>query len=182
MDLHDVIRRPLVTEKHMHLAEKYRQYAFEVQGSANKTEIKSAVEKLFDVKVSSVNTAIMTGKTKRRRQNWFRTPNWKKAVVNAAETDTIFLNRRHGPGLRALRTNRTEELEHATHNVMAEFGDRANVMKLYFGGDLEAAVALTGQVAGRIDGVRPVAEVIRETADECLAILEGLAERYPRSA
>jgi enoyl-[acyl-carrier protein] reductase II len=108
--------------------------------------------------------------------------NWKKAVVNAAETDTVFLNRRHGPGLRALRTKRTEELENATHNVMAEFGDRANVLKLYFGGDLEAAVALTGQVAGRIDGIRPVAEVIRETADECLAILERLAERYPRTA
>ncbi|MEN8159218.1 MAG: nitronate monooxygenase [Myxococcota bacterium] len=108
--------------------------------------------------------------------------NWKKAVVNAAETDTVFLNRRHGPGLRALRTNRTEELEDATHNVMTEFGDRANVMKLYFGGDLEAAVALSGQVAGRIDGVRPVAEVIRETAEDCLAILERLAERYPRSA
>jgi enoyl-[acyl-carrier protein] reductase II len=108
--------------------------------------------------------------------------NWKQAVVAAAETDTIFLNRQHGPGLRALRTKRTEELEHATHNVMAEFGDRANVMKLYFGGDLEAAVALSGQVAGRIDSVRPVAEVIRETADECLALLERLAERYPRAS
>jgi enoyl-[acyl-carrier protein] reductase II len=107
--------------------------------------------------------------------------NWKQAVVAAAETDTIFLNRQHGPGLRALRTKRTEELEHATHNVMAEFGDRANVMKLYFGGDLEAAVALSGQVAGRIDSVRPVGEVIRETADECLALLERLAERYPRA-
>ena len=67
--------------------------------------------------------------------------NWKRAVVEAAETDTVFLNRQHGPGLRALRTKRTEELEHATHNVMVEFGDRANVMKLYFGGELEAAVA-----------------------------------------
>ncbi len=107
--------------------------------------------------------------------------NWKRAVVDAAETDTIFLNRQHGPGLRALRTKRTEELEHATHNVMSEFGDRANVMKLYFGGDLEAAVALSGQVAGRIDAVRPVGEVIRETAEECLALLERLAERYPRA-
>jgi enoyl-[acyl-carrier protein] reductase II len=107
--------------------------------------------------------------------------NWKQAVIEAAETDTVFLNRQHGPGLRALRTKRTEELEHATHNVMVEFGDRANVMKLYFGGELEAAVALTGLVAGRIDPVRPVAEVIRETADECLALLEQLAERYPRA-
>ena len=55
---------------------------------------------------------------------------------------------------------------------MSEFGDRANVLKLYFGGDLEAALALSGQVAGRIDAVRPVADVIRETAADCLALLE----------
>jgi enoyl-[acyl-carrier protein] reductase II len=107
--------------------------------------------------------------------------NWKRAVVAAAETDTVFLNRRHGPGLRALRTKRSEELEHAAHNVMSEFGDRANVMKLYFGGDLEAALALSGQVAGRIDAVRPVAEIVRETAADCLALLERLAARYPRA-
>jgi enoyl-[acyl-carrier protein] reductase II len=107
--------------------------------------------------------------------------NWKRAIVAAAETDTVFLNRRHGPGLRALRTKRSEELEHAAHDVMSEFGDRANVMKLYFGGELEAALALSGQVAGRIDAVRPVAEVIRETAADCLSLLERLAERYPRA-
>ena len=116
-----------------------------------------------------------------RRSNRRCTRTGSRPWSAAAETDTIFLNRQHGPGLRALRTKRTEELEHATHNVMAEFGDRANVLKLYFGGDLEAAVALSGQVAGRIDSVRPVGEVIRETADECLALLERLAERYPRA-
>ena len=104
---------------------------------------------------------------------------WKQAVVRAAETDTIFLNRAVGPGLRALRTKHSEELEHATHNVMAEFGDRAKVMSLYFGGDLEASIALSGQVAGRIDAVRPVAEIIRECADECLVILAKLAAAYP---
>jgi enoyl-[acyl-carrier protein] reductase II len=108
--------------------------------------------------------------------------NWKQAIVAAAETDTVFLNRSHGPGLRALRTKRSEGLEQATHNVMSEFGDRANVLKLYFGGDLEAALALSGQVAGRIDAVRPVADVIRETAADCLALLAQLAARYPRSA
>jgi enoyl-[acyl-carrier protein] reductase II len=55
-------------------------------------------------------------------------------------------------------------------------------MRLYFGGDLEAALALSGQVAGRIDAVRPVADVIRETAEDCLALLERLAARYPREA
>ena len=65
---------------------------------------------------------------------------------------------------------------------MSEFGDRAKMLKLYFGGDLEAALALSGQVAGRIDAVRPVAEVIRETAADCLALLERLAAHYPRAA
>jgi enoyl-[acyl-carrier protein] reductase II len=105
---------------------------------------------------------------------------WKQAVVRAAETDTIFLNRAVGPGLRALRTKRSEELEHATHNVMAEFGERAKVMSLYFGGELEASIALSGQVAGRIDAVRPVAEIVRECAADCLAILERVARAYPR--
>ena len=105
--------------------------------------------------------------------------NWKQAVVGAAETDTVFLNRRIGPGLRALRTKHAESLEDATHNVMAEFGDRAKVLSLYFGGDLEASIALSGQVAGRIDAVRPVREIIRECASECLAILARLAEQYP---
>jgi enoyl-[acyl-carrier protein] reductase II len=105
--------------------------------------------------------------------------NWKRAIVAAAETDTVFLNRRFGPGLRALRTARSESLEHAEHNAMSEFGDRERVMKLYFGGDMEASIALAGQVAGRIDAVRPVAEILRETASECLAVLERLHARYP---
>lgn len=105
--------------------------------------------------------------------------NWKQAIVRAAETDTVFLNRRLGPGLRALRTKHAESLEDATHNVMAEFGDRAKLMSLYFGGDLEASIALSGQVAGRIDAVRPVREILRECATECLAILARLAKRYP---
>jgi enoyl-[acyl-carrier protein] reductase II len=105
--------------------------------------------------------------------------NWKRAIVAAAETDTIFLNRRHGPGLRALRTRRSEALEHAEGNAMGEFGDAERVMRLYFGGEMEASIALAGQVVGRIEAVRPVREILRETADECLAILARLARRYP---
>ena len=107
---------------------------------------------------------------------------WKQAVVAAAETDTVFLNRRHGPGLRALRTARSEALEDAEQNAMSEFGDRERVLRLYFGGDLEASLALCGQVAGRIDAVRPVGEILRETADECRAILARLAARYSAPA
>jgi enoyl-[acyl-carrier protein] reductase II len=104
--------------------------------------------------------------------------NWKNAIVAAAETDTIFLNRRFGPGLRALRTERSEALEYADQNVMGEFGRAAD---LYFGGDMNAAIALSGQVAGRIDSVRPVADVIRDTAKEFFEVIEGIADSYLRA-
>lgn len=89
--------------------------------------------------------------------------NWKNAIVEAAETDTLFLNGQHSPALRALRTNKTEALVTADHNVFGDFGD---AQALYFGGDMEAAIALTGQVAGRIDAVRPVADIISDTVTE----------------
>lgn len=104
--------------------------------------------------------------------------NWKQAVIDAAETDTVFLNQHTSPALRALRTERTEQYEFDTDaNAMELFGD---AMALYFGGDMNAAIALGGQVAGRIDEVRPVAEIIRECADECLEVLGQLADRYLR--
>ena len=86
--------------------------------------------------------------------------NWKQAIVAAAETDTVFLNRFSRPGLRALRTQTTERLEREEHVGMDVF---ARAMDLYFGGDMEAAIALAGQVVGRIDAVKPVAEIITET-------------------
>ena len=101
--------------------------------------------------------------------------NWKNAIIAADETDTIFLNRRHGPGLRALRTDHTEALEYAEGNVMGELG---KAMDLYFGGDLNASIALTGQVAGRIDSVRPVADIIREASKEFFEVLDDVAGRY----
>jgi len=89
--------------------------------------------------------------------------NWKDAIVNGAETDTVFLNRFSRPGLRAIRTARTTRLERDEHVPLTEM---ARAMDLYFGGDMESAVALTGQVMGRIDSVRPVAEIIESTVDE----------------
>ncbi|MEI6700633.1 MAG: nitronate monooxygenase [Actinomycetota bacterium] len=85
---------------------------------------------------------------------------WKQAIVNAAETDTVFLNRFSRPGLRALRTERTTRLEHDDSVSMAEFG---NVKELYFGGDLEAAIALVGQVIGRIGSVETVEKILHDT-------------------
>jgi enoyl-[acyl-carrier protein] reductase II len=102
--------------------------------------------------------------------------NWKQAILDAAETDTVFLNQHTSPALRALRTSRTEAYEFDTEaNAMELFGD---AMALYFGGDMEAAIALGGQVAGRIDEIRPVAEIISTCAEECLAVLAGLADTY----
>jgi enoyl-[acyl-carrier protein] reductase II len=89
--------------------------------------------------------------------------NWKDAIIAAAETDTVFLNRFGRPGLRALRTQRSERLEREENVSMAEFG---TAMDLYFGGDMEASLALTGQVAGRIEGVRTAADIIHSTVRE----------------
>ncbi len=97
--------------------------------------------------------------------------NWKQAILRAAETDTLFLNERHSPALRALRTERTERLAVAEHNVFGDFGDP---QALYFGGDMEAAIALSGQVAGRIAEIRPVADIIAETVAGFAATVERL--------
>lgn len=104
--------------------------------------------------------------------------NWKQAIVDGAETDTVFLNQRHSPALRAIKTERTLGLQFAEHNV---FGDFGNALDLYFGGDMNAAIALSGQVQGRIESVVPVAEVINDTVTECRAILSDLADRYLRA-
>jgi len=89
----------------------------------------------------------------------------------------VFLNRHTKPALRALRTERTTALEFDTEsNAMALFG---RAMDLYFGGDMEAAIALSGQVAGRIDTIEPVAQIISQCANDCLALIANLAHRYP---
>jgi enoyl-[acyl-carrier protein] reductase II len=102
--------------------------------------------------------------------------NWKQAIVDAAETDTVFLNRFHSPALRALRTERTSRLERDTEsNVWTQFGD---AKALYFGGDMEAAIPLTGQVAGRIDSVRPVADILADVKREFFETLGRLSAQY----
>ena len=103
--------------------------------------------------------------------------NWKQAIVDAKATDTVFLNQNNSPALRALRTERTSRLLAETDNIMPEFG---SAQDLYFGGDMEAAVPLTGQVCGRIDSIRPVADIISETANDCLAVLQRLGKQYPQ--
>ena len=65
-NMYDVLKRPLFTEKCDRLKDKFNQYAFEVELTANKIEIRQAVEKIFGVKVLSVNTLRIHGKVKRR--------------------------------------------------------------------------------------------------------------------
>lgn len=97
--------------------------------------------------------------------------NWKNAIVNAAETDTVFLNRFGRPGLRALRTERTTQLEHEDQVGMDQF---ARTQDVYFGGDLEAGIALTGQIAGRITDVKPVEEILWGTVRQFRERVEAL--------
>ncbi len=102
--------------------------------------------------------------------------NWKQAIVGARETDTVFLNRHQSPALRALRTKKTSRLEYDTEtNAMREFG---TALDLYFGGDMEASIALSGQVCGRIDAVRPVAEIIAEVREQFFWEIGRLADKY----
>lgn len=99
--------------------------------------------------------------------------NWKNAIVGAAETDTVFLNRFGRPGLRALRTERTSRLEREEQVGMDQF---AGTQEVYFGGDLEAGIALTGQVAGRIREVLPVADILWSTVNEFRASAARVAQ------
>jgi len=97
--------------------------------------------------------------------------NWKNAIVGAAETDTVFLNRFGRPGLRALRTEKTTLLEREDQVDLSVFGRATD---LYFGGDMEASIALTGQVAGRITDIRPVRDIIWGTVNDYRTRTAGL--------
>lgn len=81
MNIYDVIRRPIVTEKGVAAKEADATLCFEVAGEANKTHIRHAVEKLFKVKVAAVRTANFEGKLRRRGRFAGHKPDWKKAYV-----------------------------------------------------------------------------------------------------
>ncbi len=102
--------------------------------------------------------------------------NWKQAMLAAKETDTVFLNQASRPALRALRTNRTAELlPLGAFNAMEHF---ARVKDLYFGGDMEAAIPLSGQVVGRIDAVKSAEQIVQETMAGFYETVAGLSARY----
>jgi len=89
MKAHEVIRRPLVTEKGMQKINDLNQYLFEVSNRATKNDVRLAVQKLFDVTVTQVRTMRMTGKWKRFGSSYGQRPDWKKAVVTLKTGDKI---------------------------------------------------------------------------------------------
>lgn len=89
MNIYDVIKKPLVTEKTTLEKDAKNVIAFEVDRDANKIEIKNAVEKLFKVEVTGVKTVNIAGKMKRFGKNIGKRSNWKKAYVTLKEGNNV---------------------------------------------------------------------------------------------
>jgi large subunit ribosomal protein L23 len=89
MNIHDILQRPLITEKSNMIKEASNKVSFIVAPAANKQQIKAAVEALFKVKVEAVQTAIIRGKIKRMGRYTGKRANYKKAVVTLKEGYTI---------------------------------------------------------------------------------------------
>lgn len=91
MNVSDVIKGPIITEKLDQAREKFRQYSFIVDRKATKHDVERAVQQLFKVSVESVRTNIVRGKVKRVGRNMGKRPNYKKAIVTLKEGDKIEL-------------------------------------------------------------------------------------------
>ena len=89
LESHQVIYRPLVTEKGVHKATRHNAYGFEVHPQATKTDVKRAVEELFNVQVVGVRTQNRLGKARRFRNRQGNTRTWKKAIVKLAPDSRI---------------------------------------------------------------------------------------------
>jgi large subunit ribosomal protein L23 len=91
LEPHQIVLRPLVTEKGTHLSthKNHNAYTFEVHPLADKLQIRDAVEKLFNVTVLKVRTMNRLGKKKRYRGEMGKLANWKKAIVTLSENDKI---------------------------------------------------------------------------------------------
>ena len=87
--LYTLIKSPIITEQTAQLSETLKQVVFKVDISANKKEIKKAVEKLFNVEVIKVTTSIVKGKTKRNRFGLYKKSDYKKAFVSISEESEI---------------------------------------------------------------------------------------------
>jgi large subunit ribosomal protein L23 len=89
MNIYDVIKKPLVTEKTTLEKDSKNIIAFEVDKNANKIEVKEAVEKIFSVNVLEVNTVNIAGKKKRSGKSVGKRANWKKAYVTLKEGSNV---------------------------------------------------------------------------------------------
>lgn len=90
LNLHDIIVRPVVTEKTQAQTDAHNMYTFEVDVRANKPQIKEAVEAIFGVTVLDVHTAMMPAKLgKRQRKSFIRKSEWKKATVTVTPGQSI---------------------------------------------------------------------------------------------
>ena len=98
--------------------------------------------------------------------------NWKKAILNGTESDTYVLNKTGSPCLRAIKTDYTKEIYEKGSMDMSVF---KGVQDLYFGGNLNAAPALTGQSMGLIDEIKSVETIINETVKEFNTTCEKLS-------
>ena len=86
---YQIIRRPIITEKGLGVKEIHGTVVFEVSAKATKTQIKEAVQQIFNVKVAGVRTAIFYGKMRRRGQTEGYRRDWKKAYVKLAEGEKM---------------------------------------------------------------------------------------------
>lgn len=89
MDLHQIIKRPLITEKGTRQKEQSNQLAFEVDRRANKILVRNAIESIFKVKVLNVRVMNVKGKERRVGRNVGKTADWKKAIVRLAPGENI---------------------------------------------------------------------------------------------
>ena len=86
---YQVVLRPLVTEKGTHQSSRYNAFTFQVNLVATKTQIKAAVEELFNVRVEAVRTQTRKGKKRRFKQEMGTLPNWKRAIVTLHPDDKV---------------------------------------------------------------------------------------------
>ena len=89
MEAHQILIRPIITERATVLTDRFNQFVFQVERKANKYQIRDAVESVYGVKVKKVATMIVPGKLKRRGSNTGKRPNWKKAIITLQQGENI---------------------------------------------------------------------------------------------
>lgn len=89
LEPYQIVLRPLITEKGTHVSTRYNAYAFEVNKLATKTDIRQAVEALWEVRVVAVRTQNRVGKPRRTKTKIGHTQSWKKAIVELHDDDRI---------------------------------------------------------------------------------------------